>query len=53
MGWATGVSETHTAFVKCTYMERVIMGSNQACEEGEESKVLETLRTDCGLGNRY
>jgi hypothetical protein len=35
------------------YMERVVVGSNHACEEGEESKVLEMLRADCGLGNRY
>jgi hypothetical protein len=53
MGWATGVSKTRTVFVKCTYMERVVTGSNRACEEGEESKVLETPRADCGLGNTY
>jgi hypothetical protein len=34
-------------------MERVVTESNQACEEGEELKVLETPRADCGLSNRY
>jgi hypothetical protein len=39
------------------YMEgghcRVIAGSERACKEGEESKVLEMPCVDCGLGNRY
>jgi hypothetical protein len=28
-------------------------GSEQACEGGEVSKVLETPRADCGMGNRH
>jgi hypothetical protein len=55
VGWATGISKLHTTSIKRTYMEgscrRVIAGSERACKEGEESKVLEMPRADCGLSN--
>jgi hypothetical protein len=47
VGWATGISKARTAFVKCR------RGSEQVCEEGEESKVLEMPCADCELGNRH
>jgi hypothetical protein len=57
VGWATGISKLHTTSIKRTYMEGsrrgVVAGSERACKEGEESKVLEMPCVDCGLGNTY
>jgi hypothetical protein len=56
VGWATGISKPRTTSIKHTYMEggrrQVVAGSERACKEGEESKVLEMPRADCGLSNR-
>jgi hypothetical protein len=56
VGWATAISKARTAFVNVLTWKVVRRGSERACEEGEESKVLTsrwTPRAGCGLGNRH
>jgi hypothetical protein len=53
VGRATGISKAYTALVRCTYMEGGPNRVRMSLQGGEESKVLEMLCTDCGLGHRY
>jgi hypothetical protein len=53
VGWATGISKVYTALVRRTYMEVGRHGVQTSLRGGKESKVLETLHADCGLGYRY
>jgi hypothetical protein len=53
VGWATGISKRIQQLYVYVHGRGVRTEPEGACEEGEESKVLETLHVDRGLGHRY